>query len=115
MYVRCNGPADYQLPASGLQVELLAGQTPGIGGSGPVIALYALAIGLRPIWQGLFIHVNIKTVPKYLLLKSIYQIGIVLLKTALKSLSSVWFTTLFLLSEGLFTLTFLKLKAFTYH
>ena len=74
-----------------------------------------LLIALRPIWQHIFPHSNIKANSKYLMTKSGYQIALILLKIAGKRQFSTWFKVVFVILEGGFVLYSLKCRCFSYH
>lgn len=117
--VRCNGPADYRHSYLQADCQLTCWQGRHLAVAGTVAGLLLLyvplAVAFRPLWQGLFQHINIKAWSRFLIYKSLYQISVVMLKTALKLIYPTWFSTVFLLCEGLFVLICLKVKVFAYY
>jgi len=82
-----------------------------------VVALFLYApaaIVLRPTWQNIQPYLHIKTSPAYLMIKTMYQVAIIVMSKTLKSVNSIAHTTLFLCATELFCAVTMKWRPYGY-
>ena len=79
------------------------------------LLLYApAAIMMRPTWQNMQPYLHVKTSPAYLMIKTMYQIAIIVMSKTLKAVHDLTHTILFLCVTGLFCAVTMKWRPYGY-
>ena len=77
--------------------------------------LYApAAIMMRPTWQNMQPYLHVKTSPAYLMIKTMYQVAIIVMSKTLKAVHDLTHTILFLCVTGLFCAVTMKWRPYGY-